>query len=79
MRTDASYCVFDMDGTLISLPVEWDRVREDLRALTGTGLAFNPFFLDVQTLVARDPVLLAPMLSTIDRYEALAAPLARLE
>ena len=79
MRTDARYCVFDMDGTLISLPVEWDRVREDLRALTGTGLAFNPFFLDVQTLVARDPVLLAPMLSTIDRYEALAAPLARLE
>ena len=44
-----------MDGTLISLPVEWDNVRSELQRLTGTSLKFNPFFLDIQTVVAKDP------------------------
>jgi len=75
----AKYVVFDMDGTLISLPVEWDRVRAELQRLTGTSLKFNPFFLDLQTIVAKDPLLLGPMLRTIDEYEARAVPEARLE
>ncbi len=75
----ASFCVFDLDGTLISLPVEWDKVRSDLRRLTNTALDFNPFFLDVQTIVAKDPALLAPMMSVIDDYESRAVPDARLE
>jgi phosphoglycolate phosphatase-like HAD superfamily hydrolase len=75
----AKYVVFDMDGTLISLPVEWDRVRSDLRRLTGTSLDFNPFFLDFQTIVAKDPALLAPMMKTIDDYEAKAIAGAKLE
>src|SRR5438445_1010363 len=73
------YGVFDMDGTLISLPVEWDKVRSDLRRLTNTSLDFNPFFLDVQTLVAKDPALLALMTKTIDEHEARAVPAAKLE
>jgi phosphoglycolate phosphatase-like HAD superfamily hydrolase len=75
----ARYCVFDMDGTLISLPVEWDKVRAELQRLTGTTLRFNPFFLDVQTVVAKDPLLLGPMMRTIDDYESRAVPGARLE
>jgi phosphoglycolate phosphatase-like HAD superfamily hydrolase len=75
----ARFCVFDMDGTLISLPVEWDKVRAELRSLTGTSLSFNPFFLDLQTIVAKDPLLMGPMLRTIDEYEARAVPGARLE
>jgi len=75
----ARYAVFDMDGTLISLPVEWDKVRSDLRRLTGTSLDFNPFFRDVQTIVAKDPALLAPMMKTIDDYEAKATAGAKLE
>ena len=75
----ARYVVFDMDGTLISLPVEWDKVRAELQKLTGTSFQFNPFFLDLQTIVAKDPLLLGPMLRTIDEYEARAVPGARLE
>jgi len=71
--------VFDMDGTLISLPVEWDVVRADLRRLTNSALDFNPFFLDVQTIVARDPSLLKPVMKTIDKYEAKAIEGAALE
>jgi phosphoglycolate phosphatase-like HAD superfamily hydrolase len=78
-EASARYCVFDMDGTLISLPVEWDKVRSELQRLTGTSLQFNPFFLDVQTVVAKDPLLLGPMLRIIDDYESRAVPGARLE
>jgi len=73
------YCVFDLDGTIISLPVQWDKVRSDLRRLTNTSLDFNPFFLDVQTIVAKDPALFAPMMRTIDDYESKAVPAAKLE
>lgn len=75
----ARYFVFDMDGTLISLPVDWTNVRAELRRLTGTTLEFNPFFLDVQAIVAERPVLLGPMMRVIDEYEAKAVPLAALE
>ncbi len=78
-EASAKYFVFDMDGTLISLPVEWDKVRADLQRLTRTELQFNPFFLDVQTIVAKDPTLLDPIMKTIDMYESHAVPAARLE
>ena len=78
-EASASFCVFDLDGTLISLPVEWDKVRADLQKLTGTSLPFNPFFLDVQKIVAKDPLLLGPIMRTIDDYESRAVPQARLE
>jgi FMN phosphatase YigB (HAD superfamily) len=75
----AKYYVFDMDGTLISLPVEWDKVRAELRRLTGTSIAFAPFFLDVQNIVAKDPLLMGPIMRTIDEYESRAVPRATLE
>jgi phosphoglycolate phosphatase-like HAD superfamily hydrolase len=68
-----------LDGTLVSLPVDWDGVRADLQRLTGTTLPFNPFFMDVQTIVAKDPMLSGPMMRTIDSYESRAVPDARLE
>ncbi len=77
--TKAKFAVFDMDGTLISLPVEWDKVRSDLRRLTGTSLEFNPFFLDFQNIVAKDPSMFAPMMKVVDDYEAKAVPGAKLE
>jgi FMN phosphatase YigB (HAD superfamily) len=75
----AKFCVFDLDGTLISLPVEWEKVRADLQKLTGTSLKFNPFFLDVQNIVAKEPLILGPIMRTIDGYESRAVPEARLE
>jgi HAD superfamily hydrolase (TIGR01549 family) len=79
VEAGARFCVFDMDGTLISLPVEWEKVRAELQRLTGTALQFNPFFLDVQTIVAKDPLLFGAMMRTIDEYESKAVPEARLE
>ncbi len=70
--------VFDLDGTLISLPVAWDEVRSELRKVTETAMNFNPFFLDVQVIIARRPELRDPILRTIDHYECLAIPGASL-
>jgi len=78
-RVGGRFAVFDLDGTLISLPVEWDKVRQELQKLTGTDLKFAPFFIDVQTLVADDPLLLEPIMRTIDEYEARALPGVKLE
>lgn len=75
----AKFWVFDLDGTLISFPVAWDSVRADLQKLTGTTLKFAPFFFDVQTVVSKEPLLLGPVMRTIDDYEALAVPKAALE
>ena len=71
--------VFDLDGTLISIPVAWDDVRSELRKVTNTSMNFNPFFLDIQVILARRPELRKPVLRTIDHYESLAAPEARLQ
>lgn len=70
--------VFDLDGTLITFPVAWDKVREELKAITGSSSLFNPFFLDFESFVARRPELREPMLAVVDKYEAAAVDDARL-
>jgi phosphoglycolate phosphatase-like HAD superfamily hydrolase len=59
--------------------VEWDKVRADLKKLTGTKLEFSPFFKDFQDIAKEDPLLLGPMLRTVDAYEAEAIKDAALE
>ena len=71
--------IFDLDGTLISLPVAWERVRAEFKGLTGTDLEFNPFFLDFQVVTSKNPELRRPMLDVIDRYEGLAVDAAGLK
>lgn len=78
-RIGGRFCVFDLDGTLITFPVDWIEVRAKLQRLSGTGLRFAPFFPDFQKVVAKDPRLLEPMMRTIDEYEGKAVPEARLE
>ncbi|MDA4116829.1 MAG: HAD family hydrolase [Thaumarchaeota archaeon] len=71
--------IFDLDGTLISLPVAWDEVRSALRSVTETSMDFNPFFLDIQVILAKRPELRHDVLKTIDHYESLAVPQATLK
>ena len=70
--------VFDLDGTLITFPVAWDKVREELKAITGTSSLFSPFFLDFENVVAARPELREPMLAVVDKYEAASVDKARL-
>jgi HAD superfamily hydrolase (TIGR01549 family) len=77
--TEVSDYIFDLDGTLISLPVAWDDVRSGLRKVTATTMDFNPFFLDIQVVLSDHPELRGPVLKTIDRYESMAIPDAALK
>ena len=49
--------VFDMDGTLGTIPVDWDGVREGLREVTGDPSEFRPIFPTIGAVVAKNPKL----------------------
>ncbi len=70
--------IFDLDGTLISLPVSWDELREELRKVTGTRLEFRPFFKDVETVLSQHPDKRAEIFALIDGYEVDALTWAKL-
>ena len=52
---DTKAFVFDLDGTLATIPVDWDRVREKLRDLTGGSEEFRPVFPTIAEVIARQP------------------------
>lgn len=77
MIRPAAY-IFDFDGTLGTIPVDWDGVRRRLRELAGDQEEFKPVFPAVAGVVARRPELLRPVLSVIDEFEWAAVPSAKL-
>ncbi len=70
--------VFDFDGTLGEIPVDWDGVREGLRRVTANSSEFRPVFPTLGGVIAKNPKLAAPAFKVIDEFEAAAAPSARL-
>lgn len=69
--------VFDLDGTLASIPVDWGRVKEELGSLTGSQ-EFKSVFPTIVEILAKKPGLSKQAFSIIDRYELEAVPFARL-
>lgn len=78
MKSRASYAafVFDFDGTLFDLPVDWKAVRRDLYALTGVRMEEISIFKVIKELTASNPALRARLFAAIDAHEAPAAELA---
>lgn len=70
--------IFDMDGTLISFPVQWETVRSELKELTGANGEFVPVFPTIESIVSKHPELRKPILDTIDKHEVAAVPRASL-
>lgn len=77
MNRPAAY-IFDFDGTLGTIPVDWDGVRKRLREVTGDEEEFKPVFPTIAGVVAERPDLLRPVLSVIDGFEWAAVPSAKL-
>lgn len=65
--------VFDLDGTLADLAIDYAALRSELRSLLGTGDPLSPLLPAVRRLAGGDPGLLARALGAIDRREAEAA------
>ena len=65
--------IFDLDGTLFTIPVDWQGVRAELAALTGGPMDGSPLFLRLEELIAERPSLKSEAFSIIDAHELRAA------
>jgi phosphoglycolate phosphatase-like HAD superfamily hydrolase len=70
--------VFDLDGTLATIPVDWGRVKDELRAVTGSEEEFKSVFPTIVDVLAKRPGLQKKAFAIIDRHEVEAVPSARL-
>ena len=75
---DPKAYIFDFDGTLGTIPVDWEGVRESLRTVTGENLEFKQIYATLDELIARSPKLAGPVFAVLDEFEAAATPSARL-
>lgn len=71
------YFIFDLDGTLFTLPVDWAAVRNDFASIAGEPIADKPLFQEVQRVVAARPALKQGILSMIESHELKAVNSAR--
>lgn len=76
--TPAKAYIFDFDGTIGTIPVDWDGVRKKLKEVTRSQVEFKPVFPTIAEVVSKDPKLLRPVLDAIDGFEWAAVPSARL-
>ncbi len=75
---DARAFVFDLDGTLATIPVDWEAVRTRLKAITGSAEEFRPIFPTIGRVIEADPKLERPVFDVIDGFEWTAVPKALL-
>lgn len=69
--------VFDLDGTLFTIPVDWLEVRRELSEITGERMDDAPLFLKLQQVISGRPALRDKLFSIIDTQELKAASDAR--
>ncbi|MDG6898118.1 MAG: HAD hydrolase-like protein [Nitrososphaerota archaeon] len=69
--------VFDLDGTLFIIPIDWVRVREDLSKLMGVPMGNVPLFQKIGETVTSAPSLKPRIFQLIDSYELRASESAR--
>lgn len=75
--SDYEYFVFDLDGTLFTLPVDWAAVRDEFAALAGERIEGRPLFQEVQRVSSAKPALKQGILSMIESHELRAADSAK--
>ncbi len=69
--------VFDLDGTIFSIPVDWKGVRAGLESLLGLRLDPRPLFNQLDECLVARPELRGGVFELIDSFEARAASGAR--
>ena len=79
LKDYAAY-IFDLDGTLFTIPVDWPKVREEVSRIAGAPIGSAPLFLKVDQLVAIHPSAKETLFEMLDRHElkavAEASPMA---
>jgi HAD superfamily hydrolase (TIGR01549 family) len=77
LNREAKGFVFDMDGTLLTLPVDWGATAAKLMEITGRT-EFSPTFETLGQIVHERPELKSQLFATLDTFEMEAEPRARL-
>jgi HAD superfamily hydrolase (TIGR01549 family) len=72
----ASAYIFDFDGTLGTIPVDWERVKEGLRDVTGSRDEFANVFPTIVHFLEKNPLYRRRVFALIDEFEEEAAPRA---
>ncbi len=70
--------IFDMDGTLVKIPVDWQLVRLDLKQALKTEDQFSPLFGSLLSFLKERPEARGTVFSLIDRREIAAIPASSL-
>ena len=65
--------IFDLDGTLFTIPVEWTAVREELAVAMGEKVGEAPLFSRLQAVTASRPALKEKLFAIIESYELRAS------
>jgi phosphoglycolate phosphatase-like HAD superfamily hydrolase len=65
--------VFDLDGTIVHLPVDWGAARRELEAVTGASMQGVSVFGKLNELLSQSPHLGERALRALDAIEAEAA------
>ncbi len=75
--SDYEYFVFDLDGTLFNIPIDWVAVRNELEALVREPIDGTPLFLKIQQVVSARPALKEPIFSIVESHELKAVASAK--
>lgn len=65
--------VFDLDGTLFTIPVDWASVRKELAGVMGEEVGESPLFPKIDSVIASRPGLRTRIFSVLDSYELRAS------
>ncbi len=72
--TEFSAYIFDLDGTLVTIPVDWGKVREEVGKIAGSRLEEGPIFQRIEELLSVHPSIRQTVFNMIDAEEARALP-----
>lgn len=65
--------VFDLDRTIVTIPVDWIAVRKEVERVSGEKLDRTLVFLQLRQILARRPELRDSLFSVLDFFELKAA------
>lgn len=71
LKDYAAY-VFDLDGTLFTIPVDWIKAREEVGKIAGAPFEKVPMFLKVEQLVSVRPSMRETLFAMLDLHELKA-------
>jgi phosphoglycolate phosphatase-like HAD superfamily hydrolase len=66
--------VFDMDGTLFTIPVDWRAARNTVSKIIGQPIEGKPLFPTLGKVTALHPEMRESLFATLDSFEMAAVP-----